>query len=194
MVFSEGNSAKGQKSGPNESSSNKGMGSSSSKGGNPWHDPTNGRFTSGPQNGDGDKSTDLAAIAAAEYAQQHALEKSEGKCYTYVKRALLAAGVASHYLTGAAAKDAGQELEGLGYRNDLKSGDFKSPYDAPVGSIIVYAPTADAHDPGAKYGHIEFRTHGGFASDYYSHNARTGPASNGMTGRGRTVIGIYVRH
>ncbi|WP_156309586.1 hypothetical protein [Novosphingobium sp. AAP93] len=137
------------------------------------------------------------ALAAANYAQRHVLPRSFGKCYAYVKRALLAAGVAPNYLSGVAAKSAGPNLESLGYKNLLGNGDYRSPYDAPEGAIIVYDATRDARfnprDKGWPFGHIEFRTHDGFASDYFSRNARTGAPSNGMTGRGRTVIGIYVK-
>jgi hypothetical protein len=167
------------------------------RGGNPNHDPETGRFTTSPaESGDALRSSPKA-IAAANYAQSHAHASSGGKCYTFVKRALLATKISTHYLTGVAAQDAGPNLEALGYKNVLGVGKFKSPYDAPTGAIIVYKATKDAHlnpnDHGWQYGHIEFRTEKGFASDYFSQRARTGDASNGMTGKFRTVIGIYVK-
>jgi hypothetical protein len=136
------------------------------------------------------------AIAAAVYARHHALSHSIGKCYAYVKMALLKTGVATRYLDGIPAKTAGPQLERLGYENYLPRNIMASPYDAPEGAIIVYDATPEAsknpHDKGWPYGHIEFRTNDGFASDYHSPNARTGPKANGLTGRGRYVIGIYV--
>jgi hypothetical protein len=51
---------------------------------------------------------------------------------------------------------------------------------------------ADAKDNNAQYGHIEIRTPNGFASDYYRPKARTGPVSNGLSGSGRRLIGVYV--
>jgi hypothetical protein len=70
---------------------------------------------------------------------------------------------------------------------------IKSPYDAPPGAVLVYGAAPGATDKNSKYGHIEVRTRDGFASDYFSPNARTGAAENGMEGRGRVLIGVYTK-
>ncbi len=132
------------------------------------------------------------AVAAAAYAGAHSGGASHGKCYSAIKRALIGGGVTKKYLAGVAASGAGPELETLGYVNVLATAGYKSPYDAPVGAIIVYAATPDATDKNRQFGHIEFRTSDGFASDYHNKRARTGEPDSGMTGRGRTVSGIYI--
>lgn len=121
-------------------------------------------------------------------------DSSLGQCYKYVKIALLASGMVRHYLKGEAARDAGPELQKDGYRNllDNPAHGLKSPYDAPVGAVIVYDVT-----DGSRWGHIEVRTSEGFASDYFSPRPRT--TKNGqettstMSGRNRKVIGIWVK-
>ena len=121
------------------------------------------------------------------------LARSSGYCYRYVKQALQAAGAVPDYLPGAAAKDAGPHLERRGFVNllDRPGSGIASPYDAPVGAVIVYGAAPGATDRNARYGHIEIRTRDGFASDYFSPNARTGPAANGLEGRGRVVTARY---
>jgi hypothetical protein len=134
------------------------------------------------------------SLKAADYAQAHADNRSQGRCYRYVKQALQGSGAVTDYIPGRAAKEAGPELVRRGYVDILKDPDanIHSPYDAPAGSVLVYAPTADAKDNNAQYGHIEIRTPNGFASDYYRPKARTGPVSNGLSGSGRRLIGVYV--
>ncbi|MCB0349453.1 MAG: hypothetical protein KDD37_11505, partial [Bdellovibrionales bacterium] len=116
-----------------------------------------------------------------------------GYCYRYVKNALLGGNLSSTYLNGVPAKKAGAELRREGYTNllQLDGWDKKilSPYDAPKGAILVY--------DGGQYGHIEIKSgdvgEGGFISDYYSESSRVGQVSNGLSGRGRTLIGVYVK-
>ncbi len=109
-------------------------------------------------------------------------------CYRYVKTALLKAGIASHYLSGVSAKNAGPSLKHLGYVNTLKKS--KKPIDprsAPRGAILVYS--------GGQHGHIEIKTGkkgaGGFVSDYSSDVPITEIPELG--GPQKNLIGIYVR-
>lgn len=134
-----------------------------------------------------------ASVAAAEYARSHVLSGSSGYCYRYVKQALQATGAVPDYIPGVAAKDAGPALEQRGFVNIVGRPGVSSPYDAPVGAVIVYGPAPGATDRNARYGHIEIRTRDGFASDYFSPTARTGAEAAGMAGRGRVVTGIYVK-
>lgn len=118
--------------------------------------------------------------------------KSLGWCYLYVKVALQASGMASRYLAGGHAKEAGTELRQEGFRNLLaeNASHIASPHDAPVGAIVVYDVT-----DGSASGHIEVRLPNGFASDYFSPRCRV--ESHGqkptMVGRNRRVVGIWVK-
>jgi LysM repeat protein len=134
------------------------------------------------------KAADIAADRAAGHS-------SVGRCYAWVKTALQKSGAVSDYIPGVAAKDAGPALEQRGFVNILNrpGAQIRSAYDAPKGAVLVYGAAPGAADRNAKYGHIEIRTDSGFASDYASANARTGAAANGLTGRGRTLIGVYVK-
>lgn len=138
---------------------------------------------------------DAASVRAAAYAESHVLSRSTGYCYRYVKQALQATGATNIYLPGVAAKGAGLALEQQGFVNVLgKPGaNIRSAYDAPAGAVLVYGPVAGATDKNAKYGHIEIRTNNGFASDYFSTRARTGPEANGLAGQGRVLIGVYIK-
>ena len=74
-----------------------------------------------------------------------------------MKEALLASGVISSRPTTEYAKQAGQELvNNYGFRK-LPVND---PYQAPVGSVLVYNANRAA-------GHVELRTKDGFVSDFY---------------------------
>ncbi len=136
-----------------------------------------------------------ASMNAAQLAKDRVLPKSRGQCLRFCKIALLNAGAVDSYLNAAAAKDAGKELVQQGFINILenKNSNINSPYDALPGSILIYDATPDATDANRIYGHIEIRTNDGFASDYFSKNARTGLSSNGLNGRGRKLIGVYVK-
>jgi LysM repeat protein len=137
-----------------------------------------------------------ASIKAADLAEHRAAGRSSiGRCYAWVKTALQQSGAVADYLPGVAAKGAGPALEQRGFVNILNrpGANIRSPYDAPKGAVLVYGAAPGAVDRNAKYGHIEIRTASGFASDYASANARTGGAANGLTGRGRTLIGVYVK-
>jgi hypothetical protein len=97
-------------------------------------------------------------MRAATIAQERAHAHSGSRCWQYVKEALLAAGAVSSYPKTAYAKDAGQELvNSYGFK---KLG-VRDPYQAPVGSVIVYGASRAA-------GHVEIRTKDGFVSDFRS--------------------------
>jgi len=139
-----------------------------------------------------------ALLAAARIARRSVLKRSIGYCYRYVKNALLAGGATSQRLSGVAAAEAGSALVGQGFIDILgiPGAGIKSPYDAPEGAVIVYKATPSAIDKNRIYGHIEIRTSDGFASDYFSPRARTGPRENGLTlnsSAGRSVSGVYVK-
>lgn len=96
-------------------------------------------------------------IAAATTAERSAERRSTGLCWRYVKRALLRADAVSSYPQTAYARQAGHELtERYGFRKLP----FRNPYDAPVGSVLVYG--------GTRAGHVEIRTPRGYVSDYRS--------------------------
>lgn len=126
-------------------------------------------------------------------AQKNVKPQPTGYCYRYVKNALLGGNLSDEYLNGISAATSGPALKSEGYVNLLADSEWrekiKSPYDAPRGSILVF--------DGGPYGHIEIKMgdigEGGFISDYYSESARTGRASHGLSGRGRTLIGVYVK-
>lgn len=127
------------------------------------------------------------------YAQKKKSSRSTGACFRYVKNALLAGGLVNKYLSEISAKKAGNELKSEGFVNLLEDPQLKqkikSPYDAPRGAVLVYS--------GGPHGHIEIKTgpvgEGGFISDYFSESARTGEPENQLSGRGRTLIGVYIK-
>ena|SRR5215210_1518968 len=96
-------------------------------------------------------------IAAARIAYQSAQRHSQLRCWRYVKKALLSAGAVSSYPGTNYAKQAGAELTS---KYGFKRLSVRSPYKAPVGSVLVYG--------GRGAGHVELRTSRGFASDYRS--------------------------
>lgn len=153
------------------------------------------RSTPAPSAGASAIRPDASSVAAARDARDHVLPASSGYCYKYVKQALLRTGAVDHYLNGAAAKNAGPELERAGFVNVLgrPGSTIRSAYDAPEGAVLVYGAAPGATDRNAQYGHIEIRTRDGFASDYFSPRARTGGAENGLEGRGRVLIGVYIK-
>lgn len=97
-----------------------------------------------------------AATIAGERANAH----SKGRCWQYVKEALLNAGAVDSYPKTAYAAEAGTELV---HSYGFTRLSVRDPYSAPVGSVLVYS--------GGKAGHVEIRTRDGFASDYHSQNA-----------------------
>ena len=110
-------------------------------------------------------------IRAAKIAEQRARAHSASRCWRYVKKALLAAEAVDTYPKTAYAKQAGGELaSNYGFKRIKVS----NPYDAPIGSILVYG--------GRGAGHVEIRTADGFVSDFKSKKPSKRP-----------LIGVYVK-
>jgi hypothetical protein len=104
-----------------------------------------------------DQSLDPKLLKAATIAQERANAHSRSQCWRFVKQALVAAGIISSYPKTTYAKQAGQELvNNYGFKK-LPVG---NPFQAPVGSVLVYG--------GKAAGHVEIRTKDGFASDFRS--------------------------
>lgn len=115
---------------------------------------------------------DSRMLRAAEIAQNRARAHSTSRCWHYVKDALLAAHVVSSRPETAYAKEAAEELTTKFGFKKLK---LRNPFDAPVGSVLVYG--------GPDAGHVEIRTRTGYVSDFFS----TKPYLR------RPLIGIYVK-
>jgi hypothetical protein len=99
-------------------------------------------------------------MRAATIAQERSNARSKGRCWHYVKEALLASGAVSSYPKSAFAAEAGNELvHSYGFTRLA----VRDPYSAPVGSVLVYG--------NVPHGHVEIRTKDGFVSDYRSKNA-----------------------
>jgi hypothetical protein len=95
-----------------------------------------------------------AATIAEERAHAHSLKK----CWQFVKEALVAAGVVKSRPQTTLAKQAAQELVN---NYGFKKLPVSDPYQAPVGSVLVY-------DAKRAAGHVEIRTANGFVSDFRS--------------------------
>ena len=114
---------------------------------------------------------DARMIHAAQIAAARAHRHSTSECWHSVKSALVAAQVVPTRPTTKYAKEAGVELQ-------VKYGFTKlrvySPFDAPVGAVLVYG--------GRGAGHVEIRTATGFVSDFIS--LKPSP---------RPLLGVYVK-
>ena len=105
-----------------------------------------------------DPSVSPKLMRAATIAEERAHAHSREQCWHYVKQALVASGLISSYPKTVNAKDAGKELvSSYGF----KKLPVRNPYEAPVGSVLVYNNQKGA-------GHVEIRTKSGFASDFRS--------------------------
>ena len=99
-------------------------------------------------------------MRAASMAEERANAHSKGLCWRYVKLALVDAGAVNSYPKTTYAAEAGAELmQSYGFTRLS----IRDPYQAPVGSVLVYGNRGR--------GHVEIRTRDGFASDYHSRNA-----------------------
>jgi hypothetical protein len=105
-----------------------------------------------------DASIDPKLRRAATIAEERARAHSLKKCWHFVKEALVAAGVVKSRPQTPLAKQAGQELVN---NYGFKKLPVSNPYEAPVGSVLVYGAKAAA-------GHVEIRTETGFVSDFRS--------------------------
>jgi hypothetical protein len=105
-----------------------------------------------------DTTIDPKLRRAATIAEERAHAHSLSKCWHFVKEALVAAGVVKSRPQTTLAKQAGQELvKNYGFKKLPVS----NPYEAPVGSVLVY-------DAKRAAGHVEIRTENGFVSDFRS--------------------------
>lgn len=136
---------------------------------------------------------------AIAFAMKYKEPRFTRQCYKYVKNALDHAKLVAERLPGKWSADALEDLESAGYLNLLKNEQMakiiKSPYDAPKGAILVYAHVRDKKR--GRPGHIEFKIgdsgEGGFVSDFYSPNARTGIDDNDLVGRGTKLVGVFIK-
>jgi hypothetical protein len=103
-------------------------------------------------------SIDPKLRRAATIAEERARAHSLSKCWRFVKEALVAAGVVKSRPQTTLAKQAGQELVN---NYGFKKLPVTDPYQAPVGSVLVYGAKRAA-------GHVEIRTESGFVSDFRS--------------------------
>ena len=106
----------------------------------------------------GDSKIDPKLRRAATIAEERAHAHSLKKCWQFVKEALVAAGVVKSRPQTPLAKQAGQELVN---NYGFKKLPVANPYEAPVGSVLVYGAKRAA-------GHVEIRTEDGFVSDFRS--------------------------
>ena len=119
-----------------------------------------------------DGKLDPKLTRAATIAEERAHAHSRRQCWHYVKEALLAAGVIKSRPTTPYAKQAGQELvNNFGF----KKLPVNDPYQAPIGSVLVYNANRAA-------GHVEIRTKDGFVSDFRS-----------KTPSRRPLLGVFVK-
>jgi len=119
-----------------------------------------------------DRQLDPKLMRAATIAEERAHAHSRRQCWHAVKEALLASGAISSRPKTEYAKQAGQELvNNYGFRK-LPVND---PYQAPVGSVLVYNANRTA-------GHVEIRTKDGFVSDFRS-----------KTPSHRPLLGVFVK-
>lgn len=115
---------------------------------------------------------DARLTRAATIAEERARAHSNKNCWRYVKQALLAAGAVDSYPQTALAKQAAYELVN---RYGFTKLPVRDPYQAPVGSVLVYGARRGA-------GHVEIRTQSGFVSDF-----RASEPSR------RPLIGVYAK-
>jgi hypothetical protein len=119
-----------------------------------------------------DAQIDPKMRRAATIAEERARAHSLSKCWRFVKEALVAAGVVKSRPQTPLAKQAGQELVN---NYGFKKLPVSNPYEAPVGSVLVYGAKSAA-------GHVEIRTETGFVSDFRS-----------KTPSPRPLIGVFAK-
>jgi len=119
-----------------------------------------------------DRSLDPKLMRAATIAEERAHAHSRSQCWHYVKEALVAAGVINSRPKTEYAKQAGQELVS---NYGFKKLPVQDPYQAPVGSVLVYNAKRAA-------GHVEIRTKDGFVSDFRS-----------KTPSRRPLLGVFIK-
>jgi len=119
-----------------------------------------------------DAKIDPKLRRAATIAEERARAHSLSKCWRFVKEALVAAGVVKSRPQTTLAKQAAQELVN---NYGFKKLPVSNPYEAPIGSVLVYGAKRAA-------GHVEIRTETGFVSDFRS-----------KTPSRRPLIGVFAK-
>jgi hypothetical protein len=119
-----------------------------------------------------DAQIDPKLRRAATIAEERARAHSLSKCWRFVKEALVAAGAVKSRPQTTLAKQAGQELVN---NYGFKKLPVSNPYEAPIGSVLVYGARSAA-------GHVEIRTEDGFVSDFRS-----------KTPSRRPLIGVFAK-
>jgi hypothetical protein len=115
---------------------------------------------------------DPKLLRAATIADERANAHSRSRCWRYVKQALVASGAVSSYPKTEYAWQAGDELVNSFGWVRLS---VRDPYQAPVGSVLVYGS-------GRSAGHVEIRTPSGFVSDFRA-----------ATPSRRPLIGVFAK-
>jgi hypothetical protein len=106
-----------------------------------------------------DSRLDPRLRRAATIAQERANARSKARCWRYVKEALVASGVITHYPKSNYASQAGEELvHDFGFRRMP----VRDQFAAPIGSVLVFGHGTE--------GHVVIRTKTGFVSDYWTRN------------------------
>lgn len=131
------------------------------------------------------------------FAYRNRLSTSNGRCYRYVKRALVANDFVDKYPSGTHAKQAVQDLKKAGMMNLLDNPNYKklikSADDAPKGAIIVYENDSSAS------GDVQIKTDigskGGYVSDFYSKNSYLESPKARMAnrkGKPYKIVGVFI--
>jgi hypothetical protein len=119
-----------------------------------------------------DAQIDPKLRRAATIAEERARAHSLAKCWHFVKEALVSAGAVKTRPQTTLAKQAGKDLVN---NYGFKKLPVSNPYEAPVGSVLVYGAKRAA-------GHVEIRTETGFVSDFRS-----------KTPSRRPLIGVFAK-
>ncbi|HMG03937.1 MAG TPA: hypothetical protein VK581_00665 [Chthoniobacterales bacterium] len=106
-----------------------------------------------------DSRLDPRLRRAATIAQERANARSKARCWRYVKEALVASGVITHYPKSNYASQAGEELV---HDFGFKRMPVRDQFAAPIGSVLVFGHGTE--------GHVVIRTKTGFVSDYWTRN------------------------
>ena len=119
---------------------------------------------------------------ALRFAMANKRSRSGGKCYRYVKRALVASKQVKTYPPGGHARDAVKDLKAQGWINLLDDprykGKIKNPSDAPKGAVVVTwnSVLRESGDINMK---LDWGDKGGYVSDFYNDR----PMKDGPKGR-----------
>lgn len=119
-----------------------------------------------------DRRLNPTMVRAATIAEERAHAHSRKQCWHAVKEALVASGAVDSRPKTALAKQAADELVA---NYGFKKLAVRDPYQAPVGSVLVYGARRAA-------GHVEIRTRDGFVSDFRSKKPSHRP-----------LVGVYAR-